>query len=585
MREHHEFIKYVDLLFSFKTILCALFFIVNVTQIHAQYDSLPHQPFYKQIKQYEKLYSNISTDSSLIKKQEDFYDFAKNHSDKGIQLEAAILLNHENWKTHRDSLPAIVNNLKSIANEAAQHDVWIQEIRAYYYLSHIYWKEQHYTELFETYYTIEKKLKAAEKNLSSESDQRNFALLATINYTIIGKSNYFFKDYKKALYYLKKTLLFKEDSAYIEPKLHAWNTLGLTYYELREYDKSSHYYKKLIDTPYKNISPIYKAIARGNLGINYYKTGDYKNAIPLLLEDLDVSQKYKIYGSALEAAIYLGNLYLKSEQVKEAEKYFHLALEFHPKSSNDDKIHHTYKLYKGLSKLYTAKGDKALAEKYIDSTETALQAHNDNFSALKLIRANQTINEQRQKLLEKERLQEIRERNLIIGIIIALFTISVVFYVYKNKYNQKKMQIKELAYANSKKALKSAQQELDNLTEKIKNNNKIIAQLQENDREKNQKTIQELRCHNILTQEDWEHYQQLFKKVYPDYITTLKTTYVDLTPGEIRHLCLEKLNLSAKETASLLGVSYNSIMVTRHRIRKKLDMEDQKALQKWVAQL
>ncbi len=565
--------------------LLYLIFLLISTPVLGQYEALSHQPFYQQIKTLKKLYDEVLlTDSVHLRDRQEFYRFAKHQSDLGLQLEAQILEGYAKWKNHPHSVSSVIDSLKTTVAKAAKNNLWIEEIRAYYYLSFIYWKEQRYTELFETYYVIETRLKTAEKTLSSQEDRHNYALIATLSYTDIGRSHYFFKDYKKALFYLKKTIPYNVENQYPYPKLHAWNVLGLTYYELGELDQSSRYYKKLLHTSY-DVPPLYQAIAGGNLGINYYKMGQYKKAIPLLKENIKVSEDYKIHGSAMESAIWLGNLYLKLEKMDQAEKYFSLALKLHPQSSNDDKIHHSYKLYKGLSKFYAIKGDQVLAQKYIDSTEKALQKHNKNFSALKLIRANQIITQQQKELLQKERLQEVQERNLIIGIIITLLLVLVVAYIYKNKYNQKKIRIKELANARSRESLEHARQELDNLTQKIKKNNRLMAQLKKNDREKNQETIRELRSYTILTRSDWRHYQQLFEKVYPNYLKTLRTQYPDLTPGEVRHLCLERVHLSPKEMASILGVSNNSIMVTRHRIRKKLNFKSQKELQHWVINL
>ena len=52
----------------------------------------------------------------------------------------------------------------------------------------------------------------------------------------------------------------------------------------------------------------------------------------------------------------------------------------------------------------------------------------------------------------------------------------------------------------------------------------------------------------------------------------------ELTPAEIRFMTLAKLNLSTKEMAASLGVSAQSVRVTRHRLLKKINLPEEGSL-------
>jgi len=54
----------------------------------------------------------------------------------------------------------------------------------------------------------------------------------------------------------------------------------------------------------------------------------------------------------------------------------------------------------------------------------------------------------------------------------------------------------------------------------------------------------------------------------------LRATFPTLTPAEIRVICLSRLSLSTKEMANMLGVSPDTIVKTRYRIRKKADLPE-----------
>jgi ligand-binding sensor domain-containing protein len=83
--------------------------------------------------------------------------------------------------------------------------------------------------------------------------------------------------------------------------------------------------------------------------------------------------------------------------------------------------------------------------------------------------------------------------------------------------------------------------------------------------------IDQLRTARLLTQEDWEQFQERFDRVYPGFLERVTARFRFLTPAETRLITLMKLGLSTAEAASMLGVSPDSFKKTRHRLRKKLE--------------
>jgi DNA-binding CsgD family transcriptional regulator len=86
--------------------------------------------------------------------------------------------------------------------------------------------------------------------------------------------------------------------------------------------------------------------------------------------------------------------------------------------------------------------------------------------------------------------------------------------------------------------------------------------------------LEQLNKTTILTEEDWSKFRELFEQVYKGFLIRLKEKFPDLSQAEVRLICLTKLNLDTKQMAGILGVSSNSIIVTRHRLRKKLGLSD-----------
>jgi DNA-binding CsgD family transcriptional regulator len=94
-----------------------------------------------------------------------------------------------------------------------------------------------------------------------------------------------------------------------------------------------------------------------------------------------------------------------------------------------------------------------------------------------------------------------------------------------------------------------------------------------------------LKHYSILTEDDWNEFRTLFEKVQIGFFDKLKQQFPDLTPSEQRLLALMKLKLSKREMAGMLGIAPDSIKKTRQRIRKKINVMDDVALEELVAAL
>lgn len=575
------------MLLDSKKIYLFLFLLSVQLNVFAQYDSILHQPLHKKSKTLLQLYGITGrTDSASEKKLQDFYEFAKAHDDTGLKYEARLLRVYDSWRKEIITVDKAAVLGREIALEAALQNNWIVETRAYRYVAFMYWKDQEYEKMFKVFHTLEELLERI-KPLEKERDKWfDYSILATNVYTEIGEGYHFFKDNERALYYLEKTKPLAIVPSYIFPKIRSWNSLGLVYRDLGNLEQSSFFFNKVVDAPYKDLNPIWKAIAGGNLGHNYYEAEEYEMAIPLLERDVEVSEANGIYGEALSATIDLSNIQLALGNLEAAGELLRKAQAFQKLSSKDDKLHYTYLLFEALSKWNAAMGHDKLTRDYIDSTTSAREAHNANFNSIKLMRAQQQINEQQNLLLEEKKQKEIQQRNIFILIVLLLLGAVIVFYFFRRKYFLKEGKIKELALQNSNQALQLAQTKLNNLTNRIRENNTLIEILKEaKDTEVNQELLKQLKTSNILTNDDWVEYRSIFIEVYPHFISSLQKMYPNLTPSEIRCLCLEKLNLSNREMGSILGVSSSSVMVTKHRIRKKLSLNDQKDIENLVAQM
>jgi DNA-binding CsgD family transcriptional regulator len=77
---------------------------------------------------------------------------------------------------------------------------------------------------------------------------------------------------------------------------------------------------------------------------------------------------------------------------------------------------------------------------------------------------------------------------------------------------------------------------------------------------------------------DWEDFRLQFEQVHQGFFKQLKDQCPELSTSELKLCALIKLNLSMKETPTILGISPESVKTARYRLRKKLQLSHEENL-------
>lgn len=72
---------------------------------------------------------------------------------------------------------------------------------------------------------------------------------------------------------------------------------------------------------------------------------------------------------------------------------------------------------------------------------------------------------------------------------------------------------------------------------------------------------------------DWEVFKTYFAEVHNDFDQKLKTLYPDISEKEIRLAAFLRMNLTTKEIAATLNVLPDSILKSKYRLKKKLELD------------
>ncbi len=563
-------------------LLVFIFFWVYTVSF-AQYKQMLHKPYKDKVVDIDQLYQNTVNkgreDSSYIQTYtQEIEDWAKSNDDKELALEAELLRAYTHWFLDGHKDPELIQSLITVAQKADRSGVPNIEARAVKVIANHYWGIRNYEKSFEWLLRSAKILdEIAPERFPNMADHLNF----------IGKCYYYFRDYTTALTYFEKSSKLVKNTFNSEAVFEAQTTLGLCYQELGQFSRAEGYFLAIITDSSSYASSIWQNIASGNLGYNFYLGGNFEKAIPLFKVNLQNALAIKDYSLAAGSAIPLADIYLKQHKLKESKEKIEAALEYIRQSGQTDRLR---KLYPVISKWYAANNQTDISTLYLDSAIWAANDYNEKYSTLKLLRANQKV-EAKDRQIEIEKLKteskvKLSQRNFIIVCIVVLLLGSTVAFWYRNKYLIKKQEFKELRLQSTKKALSQAKNQLENLTLKVREDNNLILELKQNKAvEVNQDFISALKSKSILTPEDWTAYQKLFNQVYPYFSTSVFTYCPYLSQAELRCIYLEKLHLSNTEMALVLGVSINSVRVTKHRIRKKLNVETQEEMEALIERL
>lgn len=96
-----------------------------------------------------------------------------------------------------------------------------------------------------------------------------------------------------------------------------------------------------------------------------------------------------------------------------------------------------------------------------------------------------------------------------------------------------------------------------------------------------QQLIQQIN-QNFNHDQYWDEFRETFGQVHQQFFGSLQQHAEDLTTNDLRLLALIKLNLTSADIATLLGISLDSLRVSRYRLKKKLNLGAEESLTAFV---
>jgi len=372
------------------------------------------------------------------------------------------------------------------------------------------------------------------------------------------------------------------------------NTWGLAYQKLEIYDSAIQKFKETITLAKAQNMTVWVSIASGNLGRTLCLQGNFAEGIPLLYTDVLTSQDTESINAAI-SALYIADAFTQLHRTDSARQYVQLAnsifCKYNPWNGEyffRSKFCHYY--YSVLAGIFKEQGNFSTALAYKDTANRYEKIYNSQYDWQLLTTSEKKIQgmeyQQSLDLVESQKKAEQLQKTLLVFVLIGLGIIAALIISRQTiKYKKEKQLAREkenvllLQQQKAQQELETAKLQLDEFVNKIAEKNSLIEKISLELTNNNStgtaispeisQHLQNLQDSVILTEDDWLAFKKLFEKVWPGFFINLQDQYGDLTPAEQRLIALNKLAISSKEMANMLGISVDSLRKSRYRLRKK----------------
>jgi tetratricopeptide (TPR) repeat protein/DNA-binding CsgD family transcriptional regulator len=302
-----------------------------------------------------------------------------------------------------------------------------------------------------------------------------------------------------------------------------------------------------------------------NLGSLYIKTGRYAEAETVLKRGVALARETRSSLRQMEGYEFLAKLYVAQDRPDQAAELYPKVLSLKDSVFRDNKIREILNLN---IQYETEKKEQEIANLQQQSRKQAvinwilagfgLAALGAGVFFVRAFYLQKRLNQIERRLTEQEKVIA-RQKNRELETEKQLET-------EKNLRLQAEMETKQREVTAAMMFIQQKNELLKNLQQKLQN----LAAVSEN-----KDSIRQINSYirqNMSFDNDWGKIKLHFEGVHPDFFQKLKASFPMLSDLELRQCAYIKMKFSSKEIANLLSIDSNSVKVSRHRMKKKMNL-------------
>jgi tetratricopeptide (TPR) repeat protein len=443
------------------------------------------------------------------------------------------------------------------------------------------------------------------KSLKISEELKDESIIAK-HYGNIGNVYYSLRDYSNALEYYQKAFDKATEQGDKERAPAFFVNIGNVYKEQENYDKALELYIQAIDLYDKAEKKTNgKAILLGNIGNLYCLKGEYEKSLDYFFRALKLREELDDKRGIETNLGNIGGVYIYMSRFEEAEEYLNKAIAIAREIGDLEGVMY---LTDSMSELFAKKKEWSRALFYYKRfTEIKDSLFNETKSQQIAEMQTQFEVEKKEKELALFRQDQKLTKYKAYFLAAVLFLVSLLAAVLINRQRIKIKKQKEahdleqqLAQAQIERArlekqnleanLTLNQEKLNHITDLFKEKSKLMDKMQEQLDKTAAENAQEGEVKNLLNNilesidpnEYWEEFITSFNLVNKNFFEQIQKKFPDLTRNELRLCALIKCNLGNKEIANVLNITPDSVKKSRNRLRKRLQLEADDSLTKYI---
>ncbi|MFD2570295.1 tetratricopeptide repeat protein [Spirosoma soli] len=430
----------------------------------------------------------------------------------------------------------------------------------------------------------------------------------------LGTVYYYNEQSERALAQFNEALAFYRRSRDAQGLARTYANIGHIYEKRKDLDQAYRYQKLALANGrmvndvaglakiYENLGSIFEDRAQYD-SAHYY----YRNALTLAQQTRDEIGQIEIINN-------LGDVYRKTARYQQGLVLSRQAMQL---ARQKGERYQLSSAYRDIAKTYRLLNQPDSAYEYIERSRDLV----DEIYALennRQITLLQTLYDVERKDSEIAQLNAQKQVDFIaiVASVLVLLLIGILGAVIISRQrlkirneqalNQQNQQIfrtqndlmqvalknKQLEEENLKSQLELKSKELTTHTLQIIQKNQVLEELKNDltailkddkrDQKKQLKQLVQKVSLSFNQDKYWADFRSIFDQVHPHFFNQLTQQFADLTATDLRLIALLKMNISSPDVATLLGISLDSLRVSRYRLRKKIGLAEGESLSAYI---
>jgi len=372
--------------------------------------------------------------------------------------------------------------------------------------------------------------------------------------------------------------------------------LGHYFEKTKQYDSALHYQTEALliyerSTDWRGTVKILE-----NIGSIYEDLANYAQAERYFVSAVELNNEFGSEEGAIHLYNNLGDIYFKTNRFDKAHELTERSLKLSREHSDP---YQERSALRDLSQLYASERNYKMAYHVLD---TSVNLYKEIYSdeGLKQVSRLQAMFETERKSKEIELLERDGKINRLVLALVAggfvLVMVAAAAIVSRQKLRiRTNKEIFEAQQKLMQTEIESKGRALTTHTLQIIEKNKLLTDLRKeiNDisnlerkdtRRELKKTTRKI-DQNFYHEKDWESFKQIFEQIHQSFFDRLHSINSELSQADIRLAALMKMRMSSKDISTILGISKDSLRISRYRLRKKLFLSKEQKLGSFLQNL